>query len=258
MSEKITSSKQPHNQDSAPAKTFSEELLELAELETNSVLKRLETQLTGLSEADAALRLQQYGLNELAKEKPQSVLMHLINNLKNPLVILLVSLAVLSYLTGDLRATVVISVMIVLGIVLRFFQEMRADNAAAALKAMVVNKATVVRDGKEQEISLKLLVPGDIITIAAGDMIPADVRIISAKDLFLDQAALTGEAMPIEKKSIAASKDMDNPLEIANLCFLGSNVVSGTGDGGSCPYRRKDLFWGTFNQPCGAARINKF
>ena len=229
MSEKITSSKQPHNQDSASAKTFSEELLELAELETDSVLKRLETQLTGLSEADAALRLQQYGLNELAKEKPQSLLMHLISNLKNPLVILLVSLAVLSYLTGDLRATVVISVMVLLGIVLRFFQEMRADNAAAALKAMVVNKATVVRDGKEQEISLKLLVPGDIITIAAGDMIPADVRIISAKDLFLDQAALTGEAMPIEKKSIAASKDMDNPLEIANLCFLGSNVISGTG-----------------------------
>ena len=229
MSEKITSSKQPHNQDSASAKTFSEELLELAELETDSVLKRLETQLTGLSEADAALRLQQYGLNELAKEMPQSVLMHLINNLKNPLVILLVSLAVLSYLTGDLRATVVISVMVVLGVVLRFFQEMRADNAAAALKAMVVNKATVVRDGKELEISLKMLVPGDIITIAAGDMIPADVRIISAKDLFLDQAALTGEAMPVEKKSDAASKDMDNPLEIANLCFLGSNVVSGTG-----------------------------
>jgi Mg2+-importing ATPase len=196
MTEKIISSKQPHNQD-RHQQSF-QKTVGVGRIGDGFRWKR--RSLTGFSHR-SALQLATVWFKRVGKEKPQSVLMHLINNLKNPLVILLVSLAVLSYLTGDLRATVVISVMVVLGVVLRFFQEMRADNAAAALKAMVVNKATVVRDGKELEISLKMLVPGDIITIAAGDMIPADVRIISAKDLFLDQAALTGEAMPVEKKS---------------------------------------------------------
>jgi len=83
---------------------------------------------------------------------------------------------------------------------LRFFQEMRADNAAAKLQAMVSNTATVVRDGKEAEVALKGLVPGDVVRLAAGDMVPADVRVLSAKDLFLNQAALTGEAFGGEEK----------------------------------------------------------
>ena len=130
--------------------------------------------------------------------------MRLLSNVKNPLVLLLMALGVLSFLTGDLRATVVIFVMVVLGVVLRFFQEMRADNAAEKLKAMVSNTATLVRDGKEAEVPLKMLVPGDIIRLAAGDMVPADVRVLSAKDLFLNQAALTGEALPVEKKAGAS------------------------------------------------------
>jgi len=209
--------------------TFSAELLEMAEREIDVVLERLGTHLTGLRQVDADLRLQQYGLNEIAREKRQSVTMHLLNNLKNPLVILLAALAVISYLTGDLRATVVIFVMIVLGVVLRFYQELKADNAAAELKAMVSSNVTVIREGEEREIPLKLLVPGDIIRLSAGDMIPADVRVLSAKDLFLNQSALTGEALPVEKNSDPAPKDTDNPFEIANLSFLGSNIVSGTG-----------------------------
>jgi Mg2+-importing ATPase len=118
--------------------------------------------------------------------------------------------------------------MVVLGVVLRFVQEMRADNAAEKLKAMVSNTATLVRDGKEEEVSLKMLVPGDIIRLAAGDMVPADARVLSAKDLFLNQAALTGEALPVEKKADPAPADVQNPLELPNLCFLGSNVESGS------------------------------
>ena len=250
MSEKNTSMNQPYNQSKESSENFSAELLEMAGMETDSVLKRLETQLTGLSEVDADLRQKQYGINEFAREKRQSVLMHLVNNLKNPLVILLTSLALLSYLTGDLRATLVISVMIVLGVILRFFQELRADNAAEELKAMVSNKTNVIRDGKEKEIPLKMLVPGDIINIAAGDMIPADVRIISAKDLFLNQAALTGEAMPVEKTTAIVAKDMDNPLEIANLCFFGVQCIERNRYGSSYPYRRENIFWRTFSQHC--------
>jgi len=203
-------------------------LMEIAGLETDSVLKRLESQPEGLSEAEAGSRLKKYGLNEIAREKKISVFVHLINNLKNPLVILLSVLSAVSYLTGDLRAALVILLMVVLGVVLRFYQELRADNAAEELKAMISNKAAVIREGSEKEIPLKMLVPGDLVLLAAGDMIPADIRILLAKDLFINQAALTGESLPVEKRAAAAPEDMGNPLEIDNLCFLGSNVVSGT------------------------------
>ena len=151
-------------------KDNSVELLEKARAEPDAVLKELGSQLGGLSQGEADSRLKQAGMNEIAREKRQSVLVRLLRNVKNPLVLLLMSLGVLSYLTGDLRATVVIFVMVVLGVVLRFFQELRADNAAAKLQAMVSNTATLVRDGKEEEGSLKSLVPGDIIRLSAGDI----------------------------------------------------------------------------------------
>ncbi len=154
--------------------------------------------------------------------------MRLLGNIKNPLVLLLLALGTVSFLTGDQRATAVIFVMVVLGVVLRFFQETRADNAAAKLQAMVSNTATVVRSGKDEEVPLKMLVPGDIIRLAAGDMVPADVRVLSAKDLFLNQAALTGEALPVERKAAPASANVQNPLDLPNTCFLGSNVESGS------------------------------
>jgi len=204
------------------------ELLEKARADADTVLKEMGSQLTGLSGGEADARLKQVGTNEIAREQRQSALMRLLSNVKNPLVLLLISLGVLSFLTGDVRATVVIFVMVVLGVVLRFFQEMRADNAAAKLQAMVSNTATLVRDGKDAEVSLKILVPGDIIRLAAGDMVPADARVLSAKDLFLNQAALTGEALPVEKKSAPAPATVQNPLELPNICFLGSNVESGS------------------------------
>jgi Mg2+-importing ATPase len=207
---------------------YSVQLLEKARADTDTVLKELGSQLGGLTGAEADSRLKQVGTNEIAREKRQSALMRLLSNVKNPLVLLLLALGVLSFLTGDLKATVVIFVMVVLSVVLRFFQEMRADNAAAKLQAMVSNTATLVRDGKEQEVSLKMLVPGDIIRLAAGDMVPADTRVLSAKDLFLNQAALTGEALPVEKKAAPAPATAQNPLELPNICFLGSNVESGS------------------------------
>ncbi|MGB8644803.1 MAG: magnesium-translocating P-type ATPase [Anaerolineae bacterium] len=206
----------------------SEQLIEKARTDTDTALKELESRLGGLSEAEVQVRIKRDGLNEIAREKHQSPLMRLWDNVKNPLVILLISLGVLSYLTGDLRATIVIFVMVVMGVVLRFFQEMRADNAAEKLKAMVNTTATVVRDGKDAEVALKGLVPGDIIRLAAGDMVPADVRVLTAKDLFLNQAALTGESLPVEKKAAPASADVQNPLDLPDICFLGSSVESGS------------------------------
>ena len=224
----LNATKDPGNLPGGNGAHSSVELLEKARADADAVLKELGSQPGGLSEAEAGSRLKRVGTNEIAREKRQSALMRLLSNIRNPLVLLLLALGVLSYLTGDLRAMVVIFVMVILGVVLRFFQEMRADDAAEKLKAMVSNTATLVRDGKEAEVSLKELVPGDIIRLAAGDMVPADVRVLSAKDLFLNQAALTGEALPVEKKAAPASADVQNPLDLPNLCFLGSNVESGS------------------------------
>ncbi|MEQ1743532.1 MAG: magnesium-translocating P-type ATPase [Candidatus Nitrotoga sp.] len=206
---------------------ISGQLLEMGRTDAAAALQQLASRLDGLTQAEADVRLKQYGQNMIAREQRLSALIRLLSNVKNPLVLLLVALGILSFLTGDLRATVVIFVMVILGIVLRFVQEMRADNAAEKLKAMVSNTATLVRDGKEKEVPLKMLVPGDIIRLAAGDMTPADVRVLSAKDLFLNQAALTGESLPVEKMADAAPADVHNPLELANICFLGTNVESG-------------------------------
>ncbi len=102
------------------------------------------------------------------------------------------------------------------------------SNAAEKLQAMVSNMATLVRDGQEAEVPLKLLVPGNIIRLAADDMVPADLQVLSAKELFLNRAALTGERLPVERKADPASRDVQNPRDLPNLCFLGSNVESGS------------------------------
>ncbi len=182
----------------------------------------------GLSQEEAEIRISKYGFNEVAKEKPLSPWRRLLINLKNPLVILLAILGVVSFLTGDVRATIVIFIMVLLGVLLRYLQEMRADKAAEKLRAMVSTHATVCRDGKDTELPLKFLVPGDIIRLGSGDMVPADVRVLSAKDLFINQATLTGEAMPVEKNADECLSAKGNELELSNICFLGSNVVSGT------------------------------
>ena len=208
---------------------FSDALITFGRAAPQTVLQDLKTQLTGLTAAEADLRLKQNGPNEIAQEHKPSILTRLWSNLKNPLVILLVVLGAVSFLTGDARAGIVIFVMVLLGVVLRFFQELRADDAAEKLEAMVSNTASVVRDGKEQEIPLKLLVPGDIVQLSAGDMVPADARLVSTKDLFLNQAALTGESLPVEKSAGPADTSIDNPLDMPTLCFLGSNVESGSG-----------------------------
>ena len=208
---------------------ISQKLVESAQVEVSSVLSKLNTNPNGLKQAEVEKRLGQYGPNQVAKEKRRTWLMRLWDNIKNPLVILLITLGIISYLTGDLRGTIVILLMVILGIVLRYVQESRADKAAEKLKAMVSTTTSVVRDGKHQEIPLAELVPGDIVTFSAGDMIPADVRVITAKDLFINQAALTGESLPVEKTPAAVVDATQNPLDMQDICFLGSNIESGTG-----------------------------
>ncbi|MGB8212163.1 MAG: magnesium-translocating P-type ATPase [Anaerolineales bacterium] len=207
---------------------ISKKLVESARTDVSTVLEQLNTTPNGLSQAEVEARAEQYGPNEIAREKHRNWILRLWDNIKNPLVILLVVLGAVSYLTGDTPGALVILAMVILGIVLRYIQESRADSAAEKLKAMVRTTATVIREGQRQEISLKELVPGDIVALAAGDMIPADVRVLTARDLFINQAALTGESLPVEKTVPVVSEAIQNPLEMTNICFLGSNIESGT------------------------------
>lgn len=206
----------------------SPELLEISVSAPDEVFQKLRTSSQGLTEAEVAQRLQEYGPNVVAQDKRHSRLKLLGRALVNPLVILLSILATISVLTGDIRAAIVMTIMVVLGVVLRFVQEARADTAAAKLKAMISVNATVIRDGESREIPVAKLVPGDVVHLAAGDMIPADVRIISCKDLFVIQASLTGESFPVEKFEVQEAGGEVGLLELNNICFLGTSVERGT------------------------------
>jgi P-type Mg2+ transporter len=161
---------------------------------------------------------------------------------KNPLNALLLSLATVSYFLGDIRAAIVIAIMVILAIITAFIQEHRSNDAAAKLRAMVKTTASVRRRGAAlalgedqshgfSEIPIEQLVPGDTVRLSAGDMIPADLRLLSAKDLFINQAALTGEAMPLEKSALAYAGEIADPFDLPNLCFMGGSVVSRFGTG---------------------------
>ena len=196
------------------------------------VLEKLRTSPAGLSEAEAATRLEQYGPNEVAQEKQHGWLRRLWIASRNPLVILLTILAIFTFATaGDASDYVsgsVMLAMVLLALSLRLIQETKADNAAAKLKAMIKVTATVLRDAEPKEIPLKELVPGDVVKLSAGDMIPGDVRLIAAKDLFIIQATLTGESLPVEKTDARDSRTNVSAIEHTNLCFLGTSVESGS------------------------------
>src|SRR5664280_1085390 len=163
-----------------------------------------------------------------SRAKRVSPLKRLITILSNPLSILLIVLAIITAVTGGGPGVYMILLMVILGAALRFFQEQRSDNAAAELQKMVTTTATVIRNGDTKEVPLKDIVPGDQVSLSAGDMVPADVRLITAKDLFVSQAALTGESLPAEKNTNVVDPSQTDVLSMPNLCFLGTNVETGS------------------------------
>lgn len=214
--------------------TLAQTLVAAAGSDTGQLLNTLGSHTDGLSELEADALREQYGLNEVEHEQPLPWWTHLWHCYKNPFNLLLTLLAVISWLTEDMKAAVVIFSMVVLSTLLRFWQETKSNQAADALTAMVSNTATVMRRDLEDrgaqriELPIRQLVPGDLIVLSAGDMIPADCRVLSAKDLFVSQAAMTGESMPVEKFPRQQDRDTLNPLDLDNILFMGTNVVSGT------------------------------
>ncbi|MFX5832490.1 magnesium-translocating P-type ATPase [Acinetobacter baumannii] len=232
------------------SKNLSKRLLNASRAQTNDLLKQFDTHLTGLTEEQAYTQQMTVGLNEVTHEKPLTWWQHLWYCYRNPFNILLSLLALIAFFTDDLTGSTIISVMVILSTLLRYWQEAKSNQAADALKAMVSNTATVLRhqvsaedlelmherygiDTKNQtphqfEIAIQYLVPGDVILLSAGDMIPADCRILSAKDLFVSQAAMTGESMPVEKFPLQKNLEETSALELDNIVFMGTNIVSGS------------------------------
>jgi Mg2+-importing ATPase len=202
-------------------------LVEAAGADAHQVYEKLNTSPRGLTEEEAEKRLAEHGPNVVAQEHRHPRLQLLGKAIVNPLVILLLVLASVSFATGDLRAAAVMILMVILGVVLRFVQEARADTAAAKLRAMISVKATVLRDAQPKEIPLGQLVPGDVVELSAGDMIPADVCLCACKDLFVIQASLTGESFPVEKFAGRDDGHGRSALELKNVCYLGTSVESG-------------------------------
>jgi len=209
---------------------------EVALLSPDETLQRLPSAASGLTPDQVEQQLRLVGRNEVAHQARHTILGELVSRSINPLNLLLLSLATASYFLGDQRAAIVIAVMVGLSIALGFIQEHRSNKAAEALQRMVLITAAVRRQapGAAQdhvEVPIEQLVPGDIVLLSAGDMIPADMRVISANDLFINQSTLTGEAMPIEKIAAAHVGTAETRFDLPNICFMGSTVVSGVGCG---------------------------
>lgn len=210
-------------------------LLEAASRTPHEVFDAYETTPQGLARPEAMREL--FGRNELARKKADSILKRLFRAFVNPFTVVLIVLAVISFITDyvivapeerDLTAVLIVGVMVFISGMLRFVQEVRSGNAAERLQAMVKTTIAVLRDGESRERPISELVVGDVIRLAAGDMIPADVRVVETKDLFVSQSSLTGESEPVEKWTAAQTQENGNPLECNNLAFMGSTVVSGS------------------------------
>ncbi|MFA4854202.1 MAG: magnesium-translocating P-type ATPase [Candidatus Omnitrophota bacterium] len=192
------------------------------------IFEKLKTSQKGLTEQVAKDRLSEYGFNEPAKKKKRTILREILSKFVNPLVIVLLVIGAFSLFFGEKISALIVLLMAVMSVTLAFAQEHRASKAAEKLSEMVRTTATVLRNGKSKEISIREIVPGDLVDLFAGDMIPADLRIISCKDLFINQASLTGESFPIEKISAPISPKNNSIPELTNIAFMGSSVVSGT------------------------------
>ncbi len=211
-------------------------LVEEASLPLPELLARYDATAAGLSPAEAANRLALFGPNEVGQERPPAWYTQLLSGFKNPFIAVLLVLALVSGCTGDTRAVLVITSMVTLSVLISFAQQYRSLRTTEKLKALISSTASVLRPAagglaQPQLLPLREVVPGDVVHLAAGDLVPADLRLLTAKDLLVAQAALTGEALPVEKTAVVPVAPAGAALELPNLCLLGTTIVSGTARG---------------------------
>ena len=203
--------------------------LDYTGLTAEELLGQLKTSTKGLGTQEAEKRLEQYGFNETAKKKKSIIIFQILSKFVSPLVVVLLIIAVFSLFFGEKISALLVMLMAIMSVALSFSQEYRAGKEVEKLSEMVRTTSTVYRDGKPRELPIREIVPGDIVDLFAGDMIPADLRIISCKDLFLNQASLTGESFPAEKVATPIKSKSSSVADMANIVFMGSSVVSGSG-----------------------------
>lgn len=204
------------------------ELVTFASVDAKRSLLELRTTEKGLSSSDAHDRLISHGPNRIAKEKKGNIVLEFLSYFASPLVIVLLIASVISASFGELRNAVIIWIMILLSVCLDFFEEHSAGNAAKRLLERVTVTTTVIREGKQIEIPTSDVVPGDVLSLSAGNLVPADARVIGADDCFVNQSALTGESIPVEKSSDALLRSDLSLSDLTNIIFLGTSVVTGT------------------------------
>jgi Mg2+-importing ATPase len=217
-------------QEAAVSHTRSEDehfLLTLCTAPVDEALQVMESRPEGLDDRQVSKRSVKYGKNEITQASRPSFLQDILHRLSSPLVIQLLLITIVSALIGELHSTAIVGTMILLSVGISYVLDRRSGNAVKALGKRVQSRSHVIRNGVDVEVPLADLVPGDIVELQAGSIIPADLRLISAKDFFVSQASLTGETMPVEKGA-EPGEGMNVPiLELPNACFQGSSVSSG-------------------------------
>ncbi len=198
-------------------------------LSSDEVLHRLGTSASGLTAEEAEKRLATYGSNEVVKRGKRSAPIEFIAHFKSPVTIILIVAAIISGFVGDPVDAGIILFIVLVSVTLDFTQEFRAERAAEALRKRVATTATGLRNGAKRDIEVAGLVPGDLVLLSAGDIVPADARLVSAKDFFVDQSALTGESFPVEKSTdpVFSTSAIDSN-KWNNYLFMGTSVTAGT------------------------------
>jgi Mg2+-importing ATPase len=206
-------------------------LVTVCALPAAEALAALETTARGLTSEEAARRRDQYGPNELSRSKQLGFWADIFQRGRSPLVVQLLIIAVVSGVIGELKSSAIVSAMIVLSVGLSYVLDRRSGRAVESLGKRVQSRTLALRDGQEGEIKISEVVPGDIVILHAGSIIPADLRLLVVKDFFVSQSALSGESMAIEKSAETHPAPDQAAADVANACFLGSNVTSGTARG---------------------------
>src|SRR5579859_6442512 len=228
-------------------------LAECANLSIADALERFQSSAVGLDDDQISAMVLKYGLNTLSTTKPLHWWTILWGCIPNPFNILLAALSNISIATQQVATFVILMAMIILSIGLRFWQERKNGIAVYELIKLVEDKASVIRNGVETEVRKDDLVPGDIVRLRGGDVVPADVFLVDSSGLFVSQSTLTGESMPVLKQMTTEQIDSNTILEATNICFSGTTVVSGvatalviaTGDGISLSFvsDRRNVPW---------------
>ena len=206
-------------------------------LPKDDFIKKYRVNENGLSSKEAEIKLQKYGLNEISQAKPKKWYHYLLESLFSPFNSILLGIVVILFYTDVYLATspsyaniIVILILVAASTLLEFFEQYRSNKAAEKLKELVATTATVLRDGKEVQIPIKQVTLGDIVILSAGSMIPADLRVLEAKDLYVGQSSLTGESDSVKKNvnSELTLDELDSISDLDTICFMGTNVISGS------------------------------